>query len=109
MEQIKDWFSGVWAKVAAAATILFGIMWYIINLRGKKVNELQAKLDLADTHKKVDLIEVEIKAKLEDNKVLDKERQEYDNMLKALEDKRNNIPKDQSGKTPQQAEEYWNK
>lgn len=109
MEKIKEFFVDTWAKIAAAVTILLGIAWYFLSLKNKKINALEAKIDLAETQKEADLIESEIRQKREEQSKLKKEVQEDERLLKELEEKRANLPNDVDNKTPKEVEDYWNK
>ena len=103
-----EWLKGTWAKVVTAMGVLVGILWFFLSLRNKKVAELEAKIDLADTQKKADLIEVEIKQKQAEQTTLKKESQEQDKLLAKLEEKRQALPNAPELK-PTEIEDYWNK
>lgn len=103
-----EWLKGTWAKVVTALGVLVGILWFFLSLRNKKVAELEAKIDLADTQKKSDLIEVEIKQKQAEQTTLKKEVAEHDRLLSKLEEKRKDLPNAPKLK-PNEIEDYWSK
>ncbi len=107
MEKIKEFFVGTWAKVVAGLTVVIGLLWYFINLKNRKINALEAKIDLAETQKESDLIEAEIKQKQDQQGLLKKEQDEHARLLKELEEKRANLPNDQANKTNEEIESYW--
>ena len=107
MEQIKQFFVGTWAKIVAGLTVIIGLLWYFINLKNKKINALEAKIDLAETQKESDLIEAEIKQKQDQQGLLKKEQEEHARLLKELEEKRAKLPDDQINKSKEEIEKYW--
>jgi septal ring factor EnvC (AmiA/AmiB activator) len=109
MDKIKETLSAIWGWIALVAAAAVGIMLYIIQAKQKKINALNAKVELADTQKKADLVEVEIKEHLANNATLDKEVTELNKSLSALEQKRKDIAASEKNKTPDQVEDFWNK
>jgi septal ring factor EnvC (AmiA/AmiB activator) len=107
MDSVKEFFVNTWAKIVAALTILLGILWYFLSLKNKKINALEAKVDLAETQKEADLIEAEIREKRDQEGLLKKEAEEHERLLKDLEEKRKQLPDDQANKTPSEIEKYW--
>lgn len=104
-----EWLKSTWTKVAGALGVIIGLLLYYINLKNKQNAALQAKIDLADTQKKVDLIEVDIKNKLDNHKMLQKEVSDHEEALKKLEQKRTQIADQQKNLTSDQITDYWNK
>ena len=109
MNKIKEILSNIWAVVVLVLGSAIGILIYILKAKQKKINALKARIDLVETQKQADLLEVEIKQSLTNTSLLQKEITELNNSLLILEDKRKQIAAEQSGKTPQEAEDYWNK
>lgn len=108
MDKIKEFFGGIFGKVIAILGASIGILMYIITLKNKQNNALKAKIELADTHKKADLIEVEIKQKLQDNAILKKESDNLNAALVQLEEQRKKIEENSKNQNPQDAENFWN-
>lgn len=103
---MKEWLSGAWAKVAAGFGLVIGVLWFFLSLKNKKVAALEAQIDLADTQKAVDLVEVEIKQKTAEQTLLKKEVEEHDRLLAKIEEKRQALPNAPELK-PNEIEDYW--
>jgi len=108
MDKIKEFFGGIFGKVVDVLGAIIGILVYIISLKSRQNNALKAKIELADTHKQADLIEVEIKEKLKDNTLLKKEVDNLNTALVQLENQRSKIEEKSKNQTPKEAEDYWN-
>jgi hypothetical protein len=105
MEALKS----IWAKVVAVLGAAVGLLLYFLSLKNKQANALKAQIDLVDTQKKADLIEVDIKQKLDAEKMLKKEVADHEQALVQLEEKRKEIAQQQDNKSPKEIEDYWNK
>ena len=105
MNKIKE----IWGYIVVAVGALIGILLYIIQAKQKKINALNAKTELADTQKKADLVEVEIKEHLANNATLDKEVKELNKSLDQLAQKRKDIAAEERNKTSDEVEDFWKK
>jgi uncharacterized membrane-anchored protein YhcB (DUF1043 family) len=109
MNKIKEGLSALWGWIVLIGAAVIGILIYIIQAKQKKINAMNAKIELADTQKKADLIEVEIKEHLANNATLDKEIKELNKSLELLEQRRKAIADGEKNKTPDEIEDFWNK
>jgi uncharacterized membrane-anchored protein YhcB (DUF1043 family) len=105
MNKIKE----IWGYIVVGIGALIGVLLYIIQAKQKKINALNAKAELADTQKKADLVEVEIKEHLANNATLDKEVAELNKSLDKLAEKRKEIASKEKNKTSDEVEDFWNK
>lgn len=105
MNKIKE----VWGWIVVGVGAIIGILLYVIQAKQKKINALNAKAALADTQKKADLVEVEIKQHLANNATLDKEVVELNKSLEALEQKRKEITATEKNKSTDEVENFWKK
>lgn len=112
MEQktsLKEKLSSVGGYIAAGVMAVIGILIYLLKNKGKEINALKAQIDLADTQKKADLIDVQINQKLEQKDLLKKEQQELEKTAAQLAEKRKQLASEEANKTEEEAEDYWNK
>jgi len=105
--RIKNFFSSFWQYTTAIAAVIIGILLYWINLKNKKAAALQAQVALVQTQKQADVLEADIKAKMEHQDLLAKEVDDHQKALDALEQKRQNLPKDSL--SDQDISDIWNK
>lgn len=105
MNKIKE----IWGWVAGAVVGLVGLILYVLSRRGDEINALKAKINLADTTKKADALESEIKQAQKRKDNLAKENKELNKTLVELDLKREDIKKKTSEMTdPQAIADYWN-
>jgi Na+-translocating ferredoxin:NAD+ oxidoreductase RnfG subunit len=109
MQKIKDFFMSIISYIILGVVAVIGFLLYSLSNKKNEVNALKAKIDLADTQKKADLLEVEIKQRLENKQLLQKEVDELNKNLVLLAEKRAQIAKQEAGKTPEEVEDFWNK
>ncbi len=109
VQKIKDFFSSAAGVIIAVLGAAVGILLYFLQLKNKEKNALQARIALLDTEKQADLMEVEIKQRLENKNLLKKEIEDLNNSLASLQKKREDIKATQSNLDPSQIEDYWNK
>lgn len=107
LEKIKAFFSSVAGIIMLVSTAAVGILVYVLSNRRKEVNALKAQIDLAKTQKEVDLIEVQIKQRMDNKDALDKEVKELQNGLTAIEEKRKQLASEEKNKNPDQIEDFW--
>lgn len=109
IQKIKDFFSSLVGYIFLGLAAIIGILLYSLTNKKKEINSLKAKVDLADTQKKVDLLEVEIRQRLENKQAMKKEVDELNKSLLYLEERRKQIAQEESGKKPNEVEDFWNK
>jgi len=99
----------IWGWIVAVVGGAFGILLYILQRKGEKINALQAKVELAKAEKETDLIEAEIKHLKNNKNNLAKENKELDKSLQKVEEKRKQIAEDTKKLTdPKAIASYWN-
>ena len=83
------------------------ILIYVLSNRRKEVNALKGQIDLVKTQKEADLIEAQIKERMDRKEVLAKEVLELQNGLLDLEAKRKEIASTEKNKNPDDIEDFW--
>lgn len=109
MEKIKSFFSSVVGIIVVILTGAVAILAYILSNKRKEVNALKAQADLASTQKEADLVEVQIKERMQSKDALTKEVTELQKGLDTLEEKRKQIAETEKNKNPDQVEDFWSK
>lgn len=105
MTKIKEFLGWIVAGLGA----VLGIVLYMLSRKGKEVDALNAKIELAKTEKQTDLIEAEINTLKAEKETSKKHNQELDKSLSKLEEKRKQIPEDAKKLTnPKEVADYWN-
>lgn len=94
LQKIKDAVVGVWQYAVAILVVIVGVLLYYINLKNKKYAAMQAQLELVKTQKQADVLEADIKEKMQDKTLLQKEVDDHQKVLDALAEKRNTITND---------------
>lgn len=107
IDSIKAFFSDLKGKLLAIGGVLLGILYLIANYRKKKYESVEAQLELADTHKQVDLVDAEIKHELETKDLHDKEIKELDDLKAKVDDKRKALDASPN-LSDTQITDYWN-
>lgn len=107
IQKIKDFFSSVAGYIAVGVALLIGYLVYSLTSKKSEVEALKAQINLANTQKQADLIEVDIKNRLENKNLLQKEVDELNQSLVSLQDKRQQIAKEEANKTPDEVEQFW--
>jgi hypothetical protein len=108
-QKVKDFLNSVVGYVIIGLTAALGAVVYILLNKKQEINALKAQIDLADTQKKVDLIEVDIKQRLEDKQLMQKQVDELNNSLLYIEERRKQLQSEEANKKPDEVEDYWNK
>lgn len=109
LQKVKDFFSSAAGIIVAVLGAAVGILVYFLQLKHKEKNALQARIDLLNTEHQSDMLEVEIKQRLENKQLLAKEVQDLNDSLAALQKKREEIKANAANLTPSQVEDYWDK
>lgn len=107
MEKIKSFFSSIIGVIMLVLTGAVAILAYVLSNKRKEVNALKAKIDLAETQKEADLIEVEIKQRMTNKDNLSQEVKELQKGLDALEEKRKQIASEEKNKNSNDVEDFW--
>lgn len=100
---------GFWGWIVAIVGGIIGFLVYYLTLKNKEINKLKAKVELTETQKEADLLELEIKDALTSKNRLKKEEQEIDKVLGQLDDKREQIKEEVKNMSDKEVEDYWNK
>lgn len=104
---IKNFFLDLKGKIIAIFTVVIGILLLVLNWRKKKYEATAAKLELANTQKKADLIEAEIKHEMENVEQNKHTLKELESLQAKLDSKRKEI--DSKPMSDKEIEDYWNK
>ena len=104
MQKLKTF----WTYLAAAVAAAFSLLIYILSRKNNQINSLQSQIANINTQKQADVLEVQIKEKMDNVDLHQREIEAHQKALDALEAKRKEIANSQQGKTPQQIEQYWN-
>lgn len=107
MESVKNFFEDFKGKLVAIFGVLVGVLWFFLSIRKKKYEETAAKLELADTHKKADLIEAEIHHELENVEQNKHSIKELEDLKIKVDEKRKEI--DSKKLSDSEVEDYWGK
>ena len=105
MNTIKEWFG----YIIAAFMGIIGVLLYFLKGKDEEIDVGAAKEKLADTDKKVAVIENDLKHLEEKKKTVEKDIDKADTELQSLQKDREDNKKDQIGKNPQEIEEFWTK
>jgi hypothetical protein len=109
VQKIKDFFSGLWGWIVLILAGTLGILAYALSQRKKEVNTLQAKIDLVETQKHADLLEVEIKERMKHSEATSHEIADLKTIHDDLEVKREQLPQQEQNKSDKDIEDFWNK
>lgn len=106
MEKIKNFFSSIGGYIVAALALVAGVFAFLYTRKQDENTALKAELGLANTHKEVDIIETELKAKAAEREQTTEELAKTEKDLALIEQKRQEI---KASKTDEEVEDYWNK
>jgi len=109
IQKIKDFFSGLSGSIIVILGGTIAILTYVMSNRKKETDALKAKIDLVETQKHADLIDVEIKERMFHADALEHEVIELQKAQVSLEQKRQTLPKNEIGKTDKEIEDFWSK
>lgn len=99
----------IWGYVVAGVGALIGILLFFLSRKGKEVDALNAKINLAKTEKQADVLETEIKVLKTNKDNLNKHNEELDKALETVENKRVEIREEAKNlKDPKAIADYWN-
>ena len=97
----------VWGWIVAVLGLIIGALWYYISFKQKETNALLVKVQLLETEKQADILETEINGLKDDRKLTQIEVLELDRVLASIENKRADLRKELSSKSPKDVENYW--
>lgn len=107
MNSIKNFFSKSWGYVILFMSAIIGILYFVLNIKNKELEGAKAKIALASTQKQADLIESEIKEKLDQKDLNKRDMEGLQKSLELLEEKRKTLKDDRIN--DQEKADYWNK
>lgn len=108
MGKLKQKIKDVFGYIVVGLGAIVGILVYLYKGKQKDINALKAQIDLAETQKQADLVEVQIKEKQVSGDLLKKEVQELEKASEKLADKRKEIAATEASKSEQEALDSWN-
>lgn len=109
MENMKQKIKDSYLYIIAILTGIIGIIAFFYKDKHKEINSLKAQLDLAETQKQVDLVEVQINQKKNTTNLLQKEVDELNKTSIQLEEKRKQLVNTESKTSDKDIEDFWNK
>lgn len=109
IQKIKNFFSGLTGIIMLLLTGTVGVLAYILSNKRKQINALSAKIDLVETQKQADLIEVEIKERMANKDALSHEIKDLKTALDDLDAKREQLAAKEQNKTDLEIEDFWKK
>lgn len=105
METIKKY----WVALAGLVTGFVGLLLFMLQKKGKEVDALNAKVDMAKTEKEADVLEAQIKDLRSDKDNLAKHNEELDKTIQKVQEKREQVAADAKNlKDPKAIADYWN-
>lgn len=108
-EKIKNFFTGLGGVIVVVLTGAVAILAYMLSNKRKETNALKAKVDLVETQKQADILEVEIKQRMNNKDALSHEVAELKTALTDLQVKRDNLATGEANKTDKEIEDFWSK
>lgn len=109
IEKIKNFFTGLGGLIIVVLSGAVAVLVYLLSNKRKETNALKAKIDLVETQKQADLIEVEIKDRMANKDALAHEIVQLNNHLESLDQKRKVIAENETNKSDKDVEDFWNK
>lgn len=104
MKKIKEY----WFAVVVLFAGVISVISYFLSKNRSKVNELSAKVDLVQTQKEADLLEVEIKDHLYNVADNTKAIEELQSTLDNLDIRRKELKNRETHLTDSEVEDFWN-
>jgi hypothetical protein len=105
MDKIKAFFSSLISNIGYVMGAVLAILLYIIGIKNKKIDALQAQIAMVKTVEQADAIEANITDQMNnvniDTKTLEKLQQAVVQLRQKRADLSNGV------KTPQEIEDYW--
>ena len=92
-----------WHYLTTGLAIVVGLLLYLLKNKSNQLASYQTKLALIVTQKEADFLEIEIVQKLKEEKLLIKERQDFEDLLVELNNRRKELPGNKVD-----FEDYWN-
>jgi flagellar biosynthesis component FlhA len=109
IEKIKNFFTGLGGMIVVVLGGAVAVLAYVLSNKRKETNALKAKIDLVETQKHADILEVEIKERMAHKDVLAQEVVELNKGLEALDQKRKTLADGEANKTDKEIEDFWSK
>ena len=108
LDNIKTFFEGIWFYIVFVVGAVIAILLYALNLKNKELESAQAKIALVQTQKDADLIESDVKQRLANEQLADKDRAALQQSLDLLNQKRQSLT-DTRTNSDQDKADHWNK
>ena len=105
MSKIKEWFG----YIVAAFMGIIGILLYFLKSKDEELDVGAAKGKLADTDKKVAILENDLEHLEKKKQSVEKDIDKADTELQSSQKDRKKNRKQQLDKNPQEIEEFWTK
>ena len=109
MEKIKNFFTGLGGIIVVVLGGAVAVLAYLLSNKRKETNALKAKIDLVETQKQADILEVEIKQRMANKEALAHEIVQLNEGLGKLDEKRKTLATDGAKKTDKEIEDFWSK
>ena len=109
LQKIKNFFTGLSGIIVVILTGAIAVLAYVLSNKRKETNALKAKIDLVETQKQADILEVEIKQRMANKEALAQEVVELNKGLEVLDQKRKTLADGEANKTDKEVEDFWSK
>lgn len=107
-DTLQKAFKWILDNLALLVVGLVGLVVLLFASKNEEIEKLKSKLGLVDTQRKADLLEAEIKQRMDHKDTLDKENKQLASILTDLQQKRTDLQKG-ADLTPEEVEDFWKK
>lgn len=98
-----------WDFIIGGLGAVIGLLWYFLTLKNREARKYKTAVEMANTQREADLVEIEIKQLKGEKKLTKTEIKKLDEQLKNLSKKRENINEKVKNMTSEEIIEFWNK
>jgi hypothetical protein len=95
--------------VAGIVVAIIGFLFYFLNLKNKKINSLEAQVDLADTKQQAAVIDEQVKQKQQAIDANDTRMKTINDSVSNLDQQRADLKQKVANQTVKETEDFWNK
>jgi len=106
LDKVKNFFTQFWGYLVLILGGAVAILLYALNVKNKELEAAQTRIALAGTQKDADLIEADIKQRLANEQLAEKDRAALQQSLDLLEKKRQTLTDPRTTDTDKA--DYWN-